>query len=183
MPFKEVKLCPKGRPQRHSASHFLEGMVFQSTRAGKQIIDNRANIFSYANLCISRYTSNIFRAQDTSINRGPHAIYLNYHSHKQAIRYVLVTYLIRYIFQQLGWSDLRVELSEFLPEHDIRGWHLGENQLQPLTCGLPSSQTQLLQIQFYLVSLSTHVDIQAAKPGSIHSSHQTILKAQKFLHQ
>ena len=62
MPFKEVKLCPKGRPQRHSASHFLEGMVFQSTRAGKQIIDNRANIFSYANLCISRYTSNIFRA-------------------------------------------------------------------------------------------------------------------------
>lgn len=61
-PFKEVKLCPQGRPQRPSASHFLEGMVFQSAGPGEQIIANSSNIFSYATLCIRRYASNIFRA-------------------------------------------------------------------------------------------------------------------------
>lgn len=39
-----------------------------------------------------------FQSLGKSINRGPHAIHLNYHSHKQAIRYVLVTYLHRYSF-------------------------------------------------------------------------------------
>lgn len=31
-------------------------------------------------------------------------------------------------FQQSGWPDSKGEFSEFVPEHDSRGWHLGENQ-------------------------------------------------------